>query len=198
MNAIHPEYVRIYRDLRDEELLGGYHSTIDTRHKAFAPVESRAVSPLMLGVMGSLLLVSVIVGVHLGRTFHGQVERKTTDQTNHIMENEAMRKRDADLDLVKRILSGVVDTMKEMSQSRKGEDQTVAPQENIYPRPIKVIVENATLRELPELNSKGKALLNKGTPLLAIEERENWLQVISPFGDEAWIRKDLVLFEDEK
>ena len=200
MNAIHPEYIRRYRVLRDDELLREKDhncSTFGINHKSPMPRTRQTLSALTLGIIGLLILVSVIIGVYLGRTLKVEAERKTKNETSHIfMEDEAMKKRDAELDLIKRILFGIVDTMKEISPGRRVE--TTPPEESVFPRPITVVVKNAALRERPAVNSKSKAVLDKGTALLALDERENWLQVISPFGDEAWIRKDLVLFEDEK
>jgi len=200
MNTIHPEYLRVYRNLLEEELYN--QRRLRPLGQAFSLRKlpsglSSGCSLLVPAVIGLVLLGSIVVGIRLGSTLAVSGKQEGIYKKQGLFEDKkAMEKRDAELDLIKHILSGVVESMKELSQQRSVE--AASHPVGTFPRPITVVVKKAIIRELPNVNSKKKALLKKGTGLLALDEKEDWLQVISPFGDDAWIRKDLVLFEDEK
>ena len=101
-----------------------------------------------------------------------------------------------ELNLIKRILVGVVGSLagleKAQAASRETDFEPKAPE----PTKLRVSTEQANLREKPFRESPSVARVAKDTLLLSSGLENDWYKVESPLGLEAWISSDVVKPED--
>ena len=101
-----------------------------------------------------------------------------------------------ELNLIKRILVGVVGSLagleKAQAASRETDFEPKAPE----PTKLRVSTEQANLRKKPLRESASVARVAKDTLLLSYGLENDWYKVESPLGLEAWISRDVVKLED--
>ncbi len=105
-------------------------------------------------------------------------------------------KMEKEFELMKRILEGLVVSVRDFTSEKDAHVKRNAIDNNeaIYPRSVKVIVDNARLRAEPSADGATRGTIPKETVLFAQDERNGWLLVVSPLGEDCWIRRELTEF----
>lgn len=100
-------------------------------------------------------------------------------------------KLEGEVELLKRIVSGLVDTVHSISQGKVvDEARTEVPE--AFPYPVQVTVDKAHLRKGADRAAPSLLEVSKDTTLMAFEGTEKWLKVSTPRGEEAWISRNVV------
>lgn len=97
-----------------------------------------------------------------------------------------------DIDLMKKILSSLVQSVQVLSEEKDRRDL-----EPRFPYPVRVISERAHLRAAPNPNGKSISVVSKDAILLATAKESGWLKVSTPKGTQAWISQDVVVAKEE-
>ena len=183
-SAIHPEYFRAYEKLSDrrrglsEPWMSDFMRKQEPNYRDW---------PLKW----ILLCIFVLLGIGtLNRWMSSEGRLKIVDpilpaqnSTNQDVLNE--------LNLVKRILTGLVPAVTELTTGRRLEPQPASVTEN-QSGIVRIITEKANLRSAPTKDAAVILALAKGTELLASRKVGQWFGVSSPSGEEAWISESVV------
>jgi Bacterial SH3 domain len=98
---------------------------------------------------------------------------------------------EAELDLMKKILVGLVESVQSLSKEPR-QMPTPENEPTNFPFPVKVTVERAHLRAEADRAGKSLGAVPKDTVLLATEEKDGWVKVSTPKGEDAWISHDVI------
>ncbi len=119
-----------------------------------------------------------------------QVPHVTTSSLGKTEDSNALR---SDVDLMKQILSGLVQSVQSLSQQAAAKGQvTEGDVITTFPYPIQVITDKANLRSGPNRSEKTLAIVPKDTILLAMSEQDGWMRVSTPKGEIGWVNRELV------
>jgi hypothetical protein len=94
--------------------------------------------------------------------------------------------------LLKRIVSGLVDTVQKLSQARRGEELGVGVAES-FPFPVQVTADKAHLRKGADRSSPSILEVSRNTTLMAFNGTDKWLKVSTARGEDAWISRSVVV-----
>lgn len=106
-------------------------------------------------------------------------------------ESVAPAKLEAEMELMKRIVSGLVDTVQGLSRE-KGLRVVSAEQSEMFPYPVRVTTAKAHLRRGPDRASVSLLEVGRDTTLMAFGGNDKWLKVNTPKGEDAWISRSVV------
>jgi hypothetical protein len=107
---------------------------------------------------------------------------------------------ESEMELVKKIVVGLVESVEELSNPHIGQgpggaqpfSPTVTSEKAMLPFPVEVVAEKANLRSSPDLKGQTVAEVPKKTVLLAVDQQDSWLKVTTPKGTEAWVHRTVV------
>ncbi len=97
-------------------------------------------------------------------------------------------KLEREIELLKRIVSGLVDTVQSISQAREASSVKVEASET-FPFPVIVTTDKAHLRKGADRTTASILEVGKDTTLMALDGTDKWLKVSTPRGEEAWVSK---------
>lgn len=195
---IHETYRNLFQEMQTENLHYTKPKIVENYLPSsvyFPPIkESREISGNVFGLVGMAIGVMLTLGGSLIFSSANEKAVQTaavlTTPTLSISNDEAQALR-ADMELTKKILAGLVQSVQTLSVSAEPKLQAVSDL-NEFPYPIQVLTEKANLRERPGITQKALVTVPKNTVLLAMEEKDGWLRVSTPKGEEAWVSLDIV------
>lgn len=190
---IHESYRKLYQEIAAQELRPKALENTLPSSVYFPPIkESREISGKAFGLIG------VVVGVllTLGGSFILSNKNEDSADAASVATTPAMSKEEAqalraDMELTKKILAGLVQSVQTLSVAAEPKLQSVQDL-NEFPYPIQVLTEKANLRVQPGVTQKALVTVPKDTVLLAMEEKNGWVRVSTPKGEEAWVSLDIV------
>lgn len=128
--------------------------------------------------------------------------------------SERLAKLQSEMDLMKKIVSGLVETIQTISRAQGGErgeggasvaasaqvQQQVPTQalEEVFPFPVRVTTEKAQLRKSPSRDAPSLFEVTKNTTLMAFGGTDKWFKVNTPRGEDAWISRGIVVVEQRE
>ncbi len=101
-------------------------------------------------------------------------------------------KLEGEVELLKRIVAGLVGTVQSLSQVKVQGDMASESAE-LFPFPVQVTADKAHLRKTADRSSPSVLEVTKDTTLMAFEGTDKWLRVSTPRGEEAWISRNVVV-----
>lgn len=101
-------------------------------------------------------------------------------------------KLEGEVELLKRIVAGLVGTVQSLSQVKSQQEISGEPTE-VFPFPVQVTAEKAHLRKTADRASPSILEVTKDTTLMAFDGNDKWLRVSTPRGEEAWISRNVVV-----
>jgi hypothetical protein len=104
---------------------------------------------------------------------------------------ERMERMEREMELMKKIVSGLVDSVQTLSKEGAIKDADTLV-EGPFPIPVEVTSPKAALRKEADRSATVVADVAKGTVLLAHASAGGWLKVSTPKGETAWVSKGLV------
>lgn len=99
---------------------------------------------------------------------------------------------EGEVELLKRIVAGLVGTVQSLSQVKRQEDG-VSESAELFPFPVQVTADKAHLRKTADRSSPSVLEVTKDTTLMAFDGTDKWLRVSTPRGEEAWISRNVVV-----
>lgn len=103
----------------------------------------------------------------------------------------APTKVEAEMELMKRIVSGLVETVHGLSHEKELQAAS-AEQSESFPFPVRVTTAKANLRQGPDRASVSLLEVGRDTMLMAFGGNDKWLKVNTPKGEDAWISRSVV------
>jgi hypothetical protein len=119
-------------------------------------------------------------------------EERQIPVSGELGNNNVPTKLEADVELLKRIVSGLVDTVQGLSQRKDTSDVTPDVTE-AFPFPVQVTTDKAHLRKSADRASPSIVEVGKDTTLMAFDGTDKWLKVSTPRGEDAWISRSVVV-----
>lgn len=101
-------------------------------------------------------------------------------------------KLETEVELLKRIVSGLVESVQGLSQ-RKDANEVAFDAIESFPFPVKVTVDKAHLRKGADRTAPSILEVSKDTTLMAFDGTDKWLKVSTPRGEDAWISRNVVV-----
>jgi hypothetical protein len=101
-------------------------------------------------------------------------------------------KLESEMDLMKKIVSGLVDTVQNLSKVREGVSKNAEIVE-IFPYPVRVVGEKTHLRKEASRAALSLLEVSKDTTLMAVAGTDKWLKVSTPQGEDAWVSRSSVV-----
>lgn len=148
---------------------------------------------LLIGIAIGSLIVSGVCLIVLRND-----SRPSTQATSDAISHNTDASLVADINLMKKILSGLVQSVQTLSDQSDQQNRILPKDsEGTFPYPVKIASEKANLRNSPNLKGKSISILPKDTVLLATANEDGWLKVSTPKGEEAWISQDIVAAKEE-
>lgn len=192
---IHPSYYKYLEQLEAEE---NAPKRVETGGSKFA----RNLGYLGVFLSGMLFSFSIISGPEPTSAAMPSVEVKRIPIVERIrVERHRHLRRVKEVEVnIQRIakvltylhgaITEAVGEPSDMSDPQLNKDQPSA-----HPPTVTVIVPKANLRVAPDINSEAIAAVSEGTQLLLETAVGEWLGVVAPSGERAWIRSDLTTLE---
>jgi hypothetical protein len=188
--GIHHVYRDILQEARKEGFGGGqYRSGIYfPSQKTIEPERNKVPIAFVCLVAG----LGVILGLSLyTRGFSSQAVEAEPKVSHQVIENEeTIDNLRRELEIMKRILSGLVSSVETITRETKNDEDGV--KKSKFPYPVKVTSDRAHLRDSPSRFANSLTTVEKNTVLLTTKAHEEWLKVLTPKGEEAWISADIV------
>lgn len=194
---IHESYRKVFQEMQNEHLRDLQPKVTEhffTPPVYFPPVsEKKEVSAKMFGFIGIVIGVMLTLSGNLILARYQKTVQAVAEVTPYVLpiqkdEAQALR---ADMELTKKILTGLVQSVQTLSVS--SEAKLHVPSEvNEFPYPVRVTTETASLMERPGVGGKALVTVRKDSVLLAMEEKEGWIRVSTPKGEDAWVGIDMV------
>jgi|GEM_PF-6235891 len=165
--------------------------------------ESSLYIPPFLGglLLGGVLMLCTWVVFRLvnSETTHAEVHTPV-ETIERAVEHAARNPKhiEEEMALMKRIVIELAASVSELSKvapeakPTQAVEELTARDEQSMPAPVTVAGERANLRKTPTLEAPIIAEVSRNTVLLATEEKENWLKVLTPKGQEAWVHRSMV------
>lgn len=104
-------------------------------------------------------------------------------------------KLEREVELLKRIVSGLVDTVQSISQAREASSVRAEASET-FPFPVIVTTDKAHLRKGADRTTASILEVGKDTTLMALDGTDKWLKVSTPRGEEAWVSRSVVVAKE--
>jgi hypothetical protein len=103
-----------------------------------------------------------------------------------------LAKLESEMELMKKIVSGLVETVQSLSRIQDGVPKSKEIPE-IFPYPVRVVTEKAHLRKEADRSAPSLLEVTKDTTLLAFAGTDKWLKVSTPRGEDAWVSRGVVV-----
>ena len=204
MELIHPAYIdelsEDEAEFRTQIYRGGTTIRATKAHKLPAPSKIRLTLPqskyavFVAGIGVGLLTVSV-VWLSGGAARAQPATMVPPIAAPIVTKVEAIAvptKLEEEVELLKRIVAGLVGTVQSLSQV-KGQQDVVSESAELFPFPVQVTADKAHLRKTADRSSPSVLEVTKDTTLMAFDGTDKWLRVSTPRGEEAWISRNVVV-----
>jgi hypothetical protein len=103
-----------------------------------------------------------------------------------------LAKLESEMELMKKIVAGLVDTVHGLSRSREVSGVSAELTET-FPYPVRVTSGKAHLRKEADRLAPSLLEVTKDTTLMAFAGTDKWLKVSTPRGEDAWISRSVVV-----
>lgn len=141
---------------------------------------------LTLGGISGGLIANIVMG-------NGNSEsRETSCRTISKLNTVHSKADEANFDELKQVLRTVRNSLQEFTEEKKMEAAMILSKKKKVGVPISVRVNQANLRAKPRVDSKKIAVIERNTVLLAKGMSDGWVNVVSPFGNDSWVKAELV------
>jgi hypothetical protein len=204
MELIHPAYIdelsEDEAEFRAQIYRGGTTLRATKAHKFPAPSKIRLTLPqskyavFAAGVGVGLLTVSVVwlSGGAAKTQPTTMVPPAATPMATEVEAIVVPTKLEEEVELLKRIVAGLVGTVQSLSQV-KDQEAMGSESAELFPYPVQVTAEKAHLRKTADRSSPSVLEVTKDTTLMAFDGTDKWLRVSTPRGEEAWISRNVVV-----
>ena len=183
-----------YGDILQEVRRNGFGGNV-SRSGIYFPKkreDSRDRSRALVIVVSILVILAAVLSAVLYMRGTASEPQKGMPKEIPLIDNSAkvVESLQREVDIMKRILSGLVTSMETIARDKR--ESEGSQQKGKYPYPVQVTSDKAHLREGPHRSGNSLTTVEKDTVLLVIAAQDDWLQVFTPKGEEAWISADIV------
>lgn len=198
---IHPAYVEeLCSQSWELQAAVGMEDVVVEPDKGFGLLGSRGIWARVLSTQS----LSFLLGVGLGALALGSVSLlRRDDQAAHITPPVASlntqqveqvlvpTKLESDMELMKRIVAGLVESVQSLSQAQEVPTRSFEESEE-FPFPVQVTADKAHLRKEAHRAAPSVLEVTRDTTLMAFGGTDKWFKVNTPRGEDGWISRSVV------